>query len=111
MLKARPPIEIIGAPQDLGQVLRGVDMGPSAVRVAGLVPKLESLGFDVISLGVQSFRAEGLTFLGRRHSPSEAASAVERAGLPPLNEGDKVSFEIEDDRRGRGKQAANVQMA
>ena len=39
------------------------------------------------------------------------ASAVERAGLPPLNEGDKVSFEIEDDRRGRGKQAANVQMA
>ncbi len=39
------------------------------------------------------------------------ASAVERAGLPPLNEGDKVSFEIEDDRRGRGKQAANVQRA
>ena len=39
------------------------------------------------------------------------ASAVERAGLPPLNEGDKVSFEIEDDRRGRGKQAANVQLA
>ena len=39
------------------------------------------------------------------------ASAIERAGLPPLNEGDKVTFEIEDDRRGRGKQAANVQMA
>ena len=39
------------------------------------------------------------------------ASATERAGLPPLNEGDKVTFEIEDDRRGRGKQAANVQMA
>ena len=39
------------------------------------------------------------------------ASAIERAGLPPLNEGDKVTFEIEDDRRDRGKQAANVQMA
>ena len=39
------------------------------------------------------------------------ASAIERAGLPPLNEGDKVTFEIEDDRRGRGKQAADVQMA
>jgi CspA family cold shock protein len=39
------------------------------------------------------------------------ASAVERAGMPPLNEGDKVSFEIEDDRRGRGKQAANLQAA
>ena len=32
-------------------------------------------------------------------------------GVPALNEGDKVSFEIEDDRRGRGKQAANVQLA
>jgi CspA family cold shock protein len=31
--------------------------------------------------------------------------------MPPLNEGDKVSFEIEDDRRGRGKQAANLQAA
>lgn len=38
------------------------------------------------------------------------ASALERSGLPPLNEGDKVSFEIEDDRRGRGKQATNLQL-
>jgi cold shock protein len=39
------------------------------------------------------------------------ASALERSGVPALNEGDKVSFEIEDDKRGRGKQAANVQLA
>ena len=39
------------------------------------------------------------------------ASALERSGVPALNEGEKVSFEIEDDRRGRGKQAANVQLA
>ena len=38
-------------------------------------------------------------------------TALERAGIPAINEGDKVSFEIEDDRRGRGKQAANVQLA
>ncbi len=38
-------------------------------------------------------------------------SALERAGLPPLNEGDRVSFEVEDDPRGRGKQATNIQMA
>ncbi len=37
-------------------------------------------------------------------------SALQRSGLPALNEGDKVSFEIEDDRRGRGKQAANLQL-
>ena len=35
-------------------------------------------------------------------------TALERSGVRELNEGDKVSFEIEDDRRGRGKQAANV---
>ena len=29
-------IRIIGVPLDLGQMRRGVDMGPSAVRVAGL---------------------------------------------------------------------------
>ena len=39
------------------------------------------------------------------------ASAHELSGVPALNEGDKVSFEIEDDKRGRGKQAANVQLA
>ena len=31
--------------------------------------------------------------------------------FPALNEGDKVSFVIEDDKRGRGKQAADVQIA
>jgi CspA family cold shock protein len=39
------------------------------------------------------------------------ASALERSGLTSLNEGDKVSFEVEDDKRGRGKQAANVAQA
>ena len=28
-----------------------------------------------------------------------------------LNEGDKVTFDIEDDPRGRGKQATNIQLA
>ncbi len=39
------------------------------------------------------------------------ASALERSGLPPLNEGDNVTFVIEDDPRGRGKQAADLQLA
>jgi CspA family cold shock protein len=39
------------------------------------------------------------------------ATALERAGIRTLNEGDKVSFELEDDRRGRGKQAGRVQLA
>jgi cold shock protein len=39
------------------------------------------------------------------------ATAVEAAGMRALNEGDRVSFELEDDRRGRGKQAAQLQKA
>ncbi|MGG3451067.1 arginase [Domibacillus aminovorans] len=38
---------IIGVPMDLGQTRRGVDMGPSAIRYAGLREKLEELNFDV----------------------------------------------------------------
>ena len=38
-------------------------------------------------------------------------SALERAGIHGLNEGDKITFVLEDDRRGRGKQAAQVELA
>ncbi len=40
-------IRVIGIPLDLGQSRRGVDMGPSAVRVAGLQARLEALGHMV----------------------------------------------------------------
>ena len=36
------------------------------------------------------------------------ASALEAAGIRGLNEGDRVSFVLEDDRKGRGKQAGQV---
>ena len=35
-------------------------------------------------------------------------SALEAAGIRMLKEGDRVSFVLEDDRRGRGKQAAQL---
>src|SRR5579872_503093 len=40
-------IKILGVPLDLGQERRGVDMGPSAVRAAGLNGTLASLGHQV----------------------------------------------------------------
>jgi arginase len=40
-------IRVIGVPLDLGQSRRGVDMGPSAVRVAGLEARLEQVGHIV----------------------------------------------------------------
>jgi cold shock protein len=39
------------------------------------------------------------------------ATALEAAGIYSLNEGDKVTFVLEDDRKGRGKQAGQVQKA
>ncbi len=44
-------VAVIGAPLDLGQDRRGVDMGPSAVRVANLNKRLASLGYTVEDLG------------------------------------------------------------
>jgi arginase len=44
-------IRVIGVPLDLGQSRRGVDMGPSAVRVAGLQARLEALGYVVEDAG------------------------------------------------------------
>lgn len=42
-----PPVRIYGVPMDLGQNRRGVDMGPSAIRYAGLDSRLERLGLTV----------------------------------------------------------------
>ena len=44
-------LRVIGAPMDLGADRRGVDMGPSAVRYAGLDDRLESLGHAVTDAG------------------------------------------------------------
>ena len=44
-------IRIIGVPMDLGQSRRGVDMGPSALRVAGLQARLKQLGHQVEDIG------------------------------------------------------------
>ena len=37
-------------------------------------------------------------------------TAIQRSGLEGLSDGDKVSFVVEDDPRGRGQQAAEIQM-
>lgn len=39
------------------------------------------------------------------------ASALEKAGIQSLNEGDKITFTLEDDRKGRGKQAGQIEKA
>jgi arginase len=59
-------IRVIGVPLDLGQSRRGVDMGPSAVRVAGLEARLEALGHVVedggnVAVAIPEQKKEGDT--------------------------------------------------
>ena len=53
-------ISIIGVPMDHGQNRRGVDMGPSAIRYAGVVDRIEELGHSVTDEGdIQIGHADG----------------------------------------------------
>lgn len=44
-------MSIVGVPMDLGADRRGVDMGPSAIRYAGVVARLEKMGFNIEDRG------------------------------------------------------------
>jgi len=54
-------VAVIGAPLDLGAGRRGVDIGPSAIRVASLDARLASLGYTVTDIGnVEVKQAESM---------------------------------------------------
>ena len=83
------PVAVIGAPLDLGQDRRGVDMGPSAIRYAGLERRIEELGRECADWGnaptpVAEAETEGdeeLRFLEQiKATCAEVAALVRRAG-------------------------------
>src|SRR5215203_3304397 len=60
--ETQQPVAVIGAGLDLGAGRRGVDMGPSAIRYAGLEARLAELGRSVSDWGnVQTAVAEAAT--------------------------------------------------
>jgi len=44
-------VHLLGVPMDLGSGRRGVDMGPSAIRIAGVADRLTELGHKVVDEG------------------------------------------------------------
>ena len=44
-------VHVLGVPMDLGSGRRGVDMGPSAIRIAGVAERLTELGHKVVDEG------------------------------------------------------------
>jgi len=74
----RRRIAVIGAALDLGQGRRGVDMGPSAIRYGGLMPRLEGLGHDVRDRG--NMVVEGVETLEEGAADAKYLSAIMRYG-------------------------------
>ncbi|HWK35413.1 cold-shock protein, partial [Sphingomonas sp.] len=89
------PVTDRGPPRDAA--------GPGGARGAG-GPQRQLTG-EKASGTVKFFNAmKGFGFIQRDDGQPDAfvhISAVERAGLPTLNEGDRLEFELEVDRRGK----------
>jgi arginase len=92
-------LHIVGVPMDLGASRRGVDMGPSAMRLAGVAERLQQLGHAVEDHGnVRVPDRTSLTGSGREYLPAIAqvceelaaftASAVRRGATPLVLGGD-----------------------
>lgn len=85
-------ISMIGVPLDLGCDRRGVDMGPSAIRYAGVVKRLEGLGYSVKDLGdIPVIRPENFEETDNHKYLHQVLEANERLAA-------KVAKEIEDER-------------
>ena len=99
-------VRIIGVPMDLGQDRRGVDMGPSALRVAGLNARLRALGYTVEDMGNIAVRVPEEMHFGEKRAKflpeiaetsRELAQVVARAledGARPLLLGGDHSLAI-----------------
>jgi arginase len=94
-------VDVIGVPMDLGADRRGVDMGPSAVRYAGLNAAIERLGIQAVDRGnvaVPVAESASPDDAQAKYWPliaaacarlaDEVASAVRAGGLPLVLGGD-----------------------
>lgn len=101
-------IEIIGAPSTFGQKKLGVNLGPDAIRYAGLLSRLKKMGLDVIDKGnievptldVEKFNSdqEGLRnydeIVTVSENLSKATSEIVEKGNFPLTLGDDHSIAV-----------------
>ena len=86
------PIHVIGVPLDLGGGRRGVDMGPSAARIAGLAERLTALGCKVVDKGdidapIPETRAEGDTRKRYIREIARVCGKLHARALQSLDEG------------------------
>jgi arginase len=65
---AQRKVSVIGAALDLGSGRRGVDMGPSAIRYAGLASRIAELGHEVVDRGNVETAVAEATAVGDEHA-------------------------------------------
>jgi arginase len=99
-------VSILGVPLGFGQSMAGVDLGPSAIRVAGLADRIAQLGYEVLDLDDLEIErprkrpktGEKLKYLAEIHDACERlAREVERivaAGVLPITIGGDHSIAI-----------------
>ncbi len=85
-------VRIIGVPMDLGQSRRGVDMGPSALRGAGLQTSIKKLGLQVEDIGNLSVKQPEEMPIGEKRAKymqeiAETCADVAAAAEKALSEG------------------------
>jgi arginase len=85
-------VRIIGVPMDLGQSRRGVDMGPSALRGAGLQASIKKLGLQVEDIGNLSVKQPEEMPVGEKRAKymqeiAETCGDVAAAAEKALSEG------------------------
>jgi arginase len=97
----RPPIALLSVSMDLGAGRRGVDMGPSALRIAGVADAVRRLGLEVREVGTVTAMGPEVTRVGEpqarylsaitevcRESRDLLVEALEQGGLPLVLGGD-----------------------
>jgi len=86
---SKQTVELIGFPMDLGADRRGVDMGPSALRIAGITERLQKLGYAVLDGGdipvriqeQQQVKKPNLKYVGEIVKTAEILAAQVRGSL------------------------------
>src|SRR6266478_4496231 len=109
-------VHIIGVPLDLGGGRRGVDMGPSALRIAGISERLAALGYSVVDKGdlptpipeTQELRDEHKKYI---RDIAKVCQKVYQTALASLEEGAMPIVLGGDHSLGAGSVAAAAEWA
>src|SRR5213075_1755529 len=109
-------VHIIGVPLDLGGGRRGVDMGPSALRIAGLGERIAALGYSVVDKGdlpapipeTQELRDEHKKYI---REIAKVCTKVFQSALMSLEEGAMPLVLGGDHSLGAGSAAAAAEWA